>query len=358
MAAGSDQVLEAQSNLTDILLYQWFQDGRLLSGQTSPYLTLRPAKAADAGTYMLKVVRKDLTVLSAELALTVVPSTAQISGFSSRGVVRTGGEMITGIGFEANGVGHVLARSVGLGFYQINMGGAMLREGNLTCYGHAVGLPSGISRLGFDEGSVTKPEINAICARLGLMQAVYFGPILYPSFNAGSALDLPLGSGAYSFVSRGVGNASGVCFTEVYPYDFTGAAPGKLFAGSTRGRVGIGSDVIVAGFSITGNSSLKVLIRGLGPSLATYGVTNCITDPQLELLMSRDSVENAWINDDWAGDAEIAAAMRKLGMSEWDAKSKDAAMLARLAPGAYTVLLRDRGGSGLEGMIEVYVVND
>ena len=39
---------------------------------------------------------------------------------------------------------------------------------------------------------------------------------------------------------------------------------------STRGMVGTGEDVLIAGFVISGNQAKKVIVRALGPTLSTF----------------------------------------------------------------------------------------
>src|SRR5215470_6152516 len=51
---------------------------------------------------------------------------------------------------------------------------------------------------------------------------------------------------------------------------------------STRLRVENGEGVMIGGFIITGNAPKRVIIRGLGPSLASSGLTNLINDPTLQ----------------------------------------------------------------------------
>src|SRR5439155_5276822 len=52
---------------------------------------------------------------------------------------------------------------------------------------------------------------------------------------------------------------------------------------STRLLVQTGAKVGIGGFIITGSDAKKVLIRGLGPTLTSFGVPNALQDPVLEL---------------------------------------------------------------------------
>ncbi|MFA5264098.1 MAG: immunoglobulin domain-containing protein [Opitutaceae bacterium] len=358
VVAGNDLVLETKSNVADIVSYQWYQDGRALSGKTGPILAIRSVKSGQAGNYTLRVRRADQSEMSAEVTVTVNPSTTRLAGYSSRGVVLPGEEMITGVVFDRANDGHLLVRSIGRGLYRFNIGSTMLGGNSLACYRHASDLPGGVAELASDKGGILSSDVAGLSAKLGLFPVECFQPYFYPDTNLGSALNLSVQSGAYSFVSRSEDGGAGVCLTEVYSYNDSDATPGSFLACATRGRTGPGGDVLIAGFTISGNSRLKLLIRGIGPSLAGQGVKNCIVDPRLELLAAGDLASSAWINDDWGGDAEIASAMRSLGMAAWAPGSKEAAMLASFDPGAYTVLLRNLSDGVAEGLIEIYVVRD
>jgi hypothetical protein len=67
-----------------------------------------------------------------------------------------------------------------------------------------------------------------------------------------------------------VNGGTGTALVEVY--DLNRTANATLANISTRGAVGVESDVIIGGFIIFGNGgSTRVLIRSIGPSLAMVG---------------------------------------------------------------------------------------
>jgi hypothetical protein len=112
-----------------------------------------------------------------------------------------------------------------------------------------------------------------------------------------------------------------------------------------------GDGVMIGGFIITGTDSKRVIIRGIGPSLAAVGVPGAISDPILRLFGSSGS--QLGVNDNWQDtqQAEIAAT----GIPPQDAR--EAAIVATLMPGAFTATLADaNGGSGV-GLVEVYDLN-
>ena len=108
---------------------------------------------------------------------------------------------------------------------------------------------------------------------------------------------------------------------------------------SARAQVGAASDILVAGFSIGGGANKTVLLRAIGPALAGFGVTGTLADPKLELFAGPNKIGE---NDNWStpiGGATplTAGTFSSVGAFALTAGSRDAALLATLAPGAYTV---------------------
>lgn len=119
---------------------------------------------------------------------------------------------------------------------------------------------------------------------------------------------------------------------------------------STRGRVLTGEGILDGGFIITGTNLKKVIIRGLGPSLASSMLSGLLADPVLEL---HDSTSLLMTNDNWRDTQEADIEATGIPPSN-DAES---AIVATLAPGAYTAILEGKsGGTGI-GLVEVYDLN-
>ncbi|MFO1451668.1 MAG: Ig-like domain-containing protein [Opitutaceae bacterium] len=122
---------------------------------------------------------------------------------------------------------------------------------------------------------------------------------------------------------------------------------------STRGFVGTGDKVMVAGFVVGGSVPKKVLIRAVGPTLGTFNVAGVVADPELILYRGSTLVDR---NDNWGGNAAIAAASSQVGAFALPATSLDAAVLVTLSPGVYTAVVSGvNQGQGL-ALIEVYDV--
>src|SRR5262249_36858768 len=66
---------------------------------------------------------------------------------------------------------------------------------------------------------------------------------------------------------------------------------------STRLAVGTGNNVLIGGFIVSGTGTTRALIRAIGPSLSSSGVSGVLQDPTLEL---RDGAGNLLgSNDNW-----------------------------------------------------------
>ena len=125
--------------------------------------------------------------------------------------------------------------------------------------------------------------------------------------------------------------------------------PGKAVNIATRVLVGTDERVAIAGFIVTGDISKKVLIRGIGPSLASSGVPTPLANPTLTLF--DDSGNVVVSNDDWKSSPD-AAEITATGIAPTD--DREAAVLQSLAPGHYTAVLSGKDNGVGNGLVEVY----
>jgi phospholipase/lecithinase/hemolysin len=129
-----------------------------------------------------------------------------------------------------------------------------------------------------------------------------------------------------------------------------GAVPplGKALNISTRGKVGTGENVLIAGFIITGTQPKRVILRAIGPSLANHGVPDPLADPVLTLYDSNHVVIQR--NDNWRDthEAEIEAT----GLAPHN--DLESAIVVTLDPGAYTAIVSGRNGGTGNALAEVY----
>lgn len=143
--------------------------------------------------------------------------------------------------------------------------------------------------------------------------------------------------------------SNGVGLVELYDTRTTSNVA-RLVNFSARYQVGVGTDVLVAGFVIEGSGRKTLLIRGIGPGLAGHNVSGYLEDTVVSVFDS--SGHRIAINDDWAGN--LGEVFADLGAFALTASSKDAALVVSLAPGVYTVHLSGKGDATGEGLIEVY----
>ncbi len=186
--------------------------------------------------------------------------------------------------------------------------------------------------------------------------ALHLGAFAQPAGSRDAALLTSLSPGTYSAqVTRADGSSTGVALVEVYDASSApGAEAQKVINISTRGEVGHGDQVLIAGVVVSGNAPKKVLIRAVGPTLASYGVAGVLPDPFLKLY-SGDTLITT--NDDWStGGTLVADAAAQIGAFPLPAGSKDAALLITLAPGTYSAQVSGVGSATGIALIEVYEV--
>ena len=94
----------------------------------------------------------------------------------------------------------------------------------------------------------------------------------------------------------------------------------------------------------------RILIRGVGPTLAGFGVTGVLADPKLEIYSAAGVKVTE--NDNWA--ASLAPSFSAVGAFSLPTGSRDAALVAVLAPGSYTAQVRGTDGGTGEALIELY----
>lgn len=115
---------------------------------------------------------------------------------------------------------------------------------------------------------------------------------------------------------------------------------------STRGRVSTGDNVMIGGFIITGSGNKELLLRAIGPSLASSNISG-LQDPVLEVRASNGTLVES--NDDWRtnqGEVQVT------GLAPSD--DRESALIALLAPGAYTAIVSGKGADTGLALVEAY----
>ena len=123
---------------------------------------------------------------------------------------------------------------------------------------------------------------------------------------------------------------------------------------STRGPVGTGADIMIAGLVIGAGDPETVLIRAVGPSLVPLGVTGVLAAPVLSIFDSSGNLVQS--NQGWGSGNATAAVMASAGAFPLLAGSADSALVATLPAGAYTAQVSGLDGTTGIALLEVYEV--
>ena len=173
-----------------------------------------------------------------------------------------------------------------------------------------------------------------------------------PSDPRESAIIATLSPGSYTAVVNGSQNGKGIGLVEVYELDANGTRLGNI---STRGRVGLSDEVMIGGLIVQGGNAKRVILRALGPSLATGAdpVLGALADPALEL---RDgSGVLVALNDDWVSspqyDEIIASTLPP-------PNSMESAIIATCVPGSYTAIVRGVDDTSGIALVEAYDLDE
>jgi len=117
---------------------------------------------------------------------------------------------------------------------------------------------------------------------------------------------------------------------------------------STRLHVQSDNGVMVGGFIIYGDSPKRLMLRGIGPSLASLGVSDAMSDPILHLFDSSGAVIAS--NDNWR--SSQSQVIQETGLAPSD--DREAALVATLSPGSYTAVVNDAANSSGVALFEFY----
>ena len=354
VAAGSTVVFNAPA--TGASSFRWERNGVAIPSATSATLVINGTTTADEGNYVafatsslgtvasntarLSVVAADPVNVGRLVNLSILTSAGSGAKVLTMGAFIGGGDASGGLPLVIRAVGPTLAQA------PFNVPG-VLADPTMNFYA---------------AGNSTPLEANDNWGGSAALAA---------AFKAVGAFDLPANSldsaivraapgvapGGYTVQVTGKGNATGTVIAEMY--DAAGGArtatTPRLINLSTRAEIDANSDLAV-GFVLGGQAARTVLVRGVGPSLAAFGVSGVMADPRLELFNNSNGQRIA-SNDDWAGSLEIATAAASVGaFSLSGPTSKDAVLLVTLPPGQYSARISGAGGAGGAALVEVYEV--
>jgi hypothetical protein len=329
-AAGSSVTFTAATSGSPAPTYQWLRNGSPLAGATAASLTLNNVQPAAAGDYALVASNPSGTVTSTTATLTIIATNtgARLSNLSVRTTMTAGQTLIVGV-VVVDGARDILVRAAGPALAAFGLSAAMT-DPQLELY-------TGATRVLAND--------NWNTALLPVFASV--GAFAFPAASRDAAFVQSLNA-AHSILARGSG--PGTVLVEAYD---TGApSTARLNNVSARNRVGTGSDILIAGFTIAGTGTKPLLIRAIGFQLNSFGVADFLADPLLEVFDSNGA--KLAENDNWS--PALAAVFSSVGAFALTEGSPDAALLVTLPPGSFTAQVRGRDGGTGEALIEIYEV--
>jgi len=347
--AGSQLTLSVTATGSD-LVYQWYKNGVLISGATDATLSFATLAESDAGKYSV-VVSSDGQSLTSYPATVVVaaPTPGRLTNLSVRTTGGTGQQTLIG-GFIVSGSGSKPLLIRGSGPTLANFGVTnFLPDPQLALYQNQ-------TVIGANDNWGNASDQNLI---------THFGGDkmgLLPLGAKEAIITTALTTGGYTAQVSDQGGGSGVALLEVFDTD--SAQPGtnefaaqpRLTNVSARAQVGTGENILIAGFIINGNVPLRVMIRGLGPTLTNFGVSSALADPQLTVfdgVQAKVASNDNW-GDFWDQASITAAGGDKSGTYPLDAH--DSVLILDLPPGGYTAQLSGANGGTGVGLLEIYAL--
>jgi len=278
-----------------------------------------------------------------------VPAQSRLENLSTRGTLNSGGDrMIVGFVTQGEGVKQVLVRGVGPGLAFFGVASTM-KDPVVELQDQAVKIAENNNWNSSQEGE----RIQEVSGMVGAF------PLAPESTDA--ALLIGVSPGVYSALIRDGLDLGGNALVEIYDTDEAYPVFSQLSNLSTRGSVGAGKNLI-GGFVISGNEPKRVLIRGIGPTLSGFGVSDAL--PSARLVLSQ-LMDGDWItvgdNLGWSAHQEvdlIEETAAEVGAFPLNAGSLDSALLIWLEPGVYTFIVQP-GSPGHSGtaLVEVYQVD-
>ncbi len=172
--------------------------------------------------------------------------------------------------------------------------------------------------------------------------------------SADSAVLVTLAPGSYTAVVSAADGRTGVGLVEVY--DLSGGSLSQRLTNiSTRAVAGKDDATLIAGLVVAGTTPKRVLIRGIGPTLAQFGLTGVLARPQLKVVRSDGLIIVQNAGAPAAADATfVAQATEQVGAFSLPVGSEDAALVLNLAPGAYTVQVSGAMDTTGIALVELY----
>lgn len=348
----------ATSNPALSISYSGFVNGETTAALTSePSANTAASSTSPAGTYSITLSggsAANYTLTLQNGVLTVTPFVgARLANISFRAYDDTG-EHVTIGGFVIAGSSpkRLLMRAVGSTLTNFGLGSLEILTDpviELHDASHGNSVIATNDNWGDNENAA---EIVTTSSRVGAFN-------LASTDTQSAALLTSLQPGVYSFIARGKNATPGIVLIEVYDAD--PAEAGSTFVNvSARAYSTANNGVSIGGFVVSGNIPKRVLLRAVGPTLTSYGIsaTEVLRDPVIEVHDASHGNVVIATNDNWGDNqnsGEILTTGAKIGaMPLATTDTASSALLMTLQPGVYSFIASGKTGTSGIVLVEVY----
>jgi uncharacterized repeat protein (TIGR03803 family) len=172
-----------------------------------------------------------------------------------------------------------------------------------------------------------------------------------PKDDREAAIARQLPPGAYTAVVRGVSGTTGIGLVEIY--DMEPQPDSKLLNLSTRVEVSSGARVMIGGFIVPNGPSARILVRAIGPSLASAGFPfpKYLSSPKVEL---RDAGGNLIAsNSEWVHSPQKRQ-IAETGLPPMN--DAEPAIVVTVPPGNYTAVVQGTTSGTGTALVEIYAL--
>ena len=288
--------------------YQWYKDGAAISGATNSSFTMRNVSKGNAGTYTAKATNIAGSATSAGAKLTID------SGAKATRLVITTDSTSSNVTIAAQPTSQTVTS----------------------------GSPATFAVVATSSSALNYQWTKDDVAISGATDAT----LLVPQASSTDA-------GTYAvIVNDGFGSlTSDPAALVVVPAD---NGTSRLANLSVRAIAGTGNETMIVGFVVSGSSSKTLLVRGVGPTLADYGVDGALPNPVLSLYSGKSLIGS---NSGWSTSTEaprLTSIGNNVGAFKLPAASHDAALAPTLTAGAYTAQITSGDNNTGVALVELY----
>lgn len=182
-------------------------------------------------------------------------------------------------------------------------------------------------------------------------------PLRSGARDAALVTTLPLGR----YTAQVDGSPVGSTLLEVF--DAEGGTP-QLLNLTTRTTIASGADAVITGITISpGEGTQRLLIRAIGPTLASFGEEGSaiLPNPKIEVYAGTKKLAE---NDNWSvapGEPygypfALTHAFARSGAFMLPLNSQDAALVHEFPPGSYTVVVRNQDQGRGNVMVQLFTL--